>query len=178
MGCIPKWEGLWMAFPSVSALLFVPAFPSDRSNSGLSILRWVGGLIPQLGAVPNLWIWSLLVLFPFCWVFQLLSSPLGTGNLLLSWHLELSTGYPQFPIPHCWIPLFNFLTLCTSPCLLPHLILPTFSPPPPLFFPSSQPPRPLPPSTSHDYFVYRSKQDWNIHIFFFLSFTYCLWVVS
>ena len=115
MGWIPRWGSLWMAFPSVSAPLFVPVFPLDRSNSGLKFWRWVGGPIPQLGAMPNLWIWSLQVLSPLCWVFQLMSSLLGPGSLLLSWHLGLSGGYPQFPIPHCYTPLFNFLTLCTSP---------------------------------------------------------------
>ena len=35
MGWIPMWGSLWMAFPSVSALLFVPAFPLDRNHSGL-----------------------------------------------------------------------------------------------------------------------------------------------
>jgi hypothetical protein len=39
-----------MAFPSVSAPLFVPVFPLDRSNSGLKFWRWVGGPIPQLGS--------------------------------------------------------------------------------------------------------------------------------
>jgi hypothetical protein len=42
-----------MAFPSASAPLFVPVFPLDRRNSGLMCLRWLGGAIPQLGAVPN-----------------------------------------------------------------------------------------------------------------------------
>ena len=32
-----------MAFPSVSAPLFVPPFPFDRINSGLTFSRWVGG---------------------------------------------------------------------------------------------------------------------------------------
>jgi hypothetical protein len=41
-----------MAFPSVSAPLFVPAFPLDRNNSGLIFLRWVGGPIPQPWAMP------------------------------------------------------------------------------------------------------------------------------
>jgi len=36
-------------------------------------------------------------------------------HLLLSWHLELSGSYPQFPISHCYVPLFKFLTHCTSP---------------------------------------------------------------
>jgi hypothetical protein len=42
MGLIPRWGCLWMAFPSVSVPFFVSAFPLDRNNSGLKILRWVG----------------------------------------------------------------------------------------------------------------------------------------
>jgi hypothetical protein len=38
VGWIPS---LWMAFPSVSAPLFVPIFPLDRSNSRLKFWRWV-----------------------------------------------------------------------------------------------------------------------------------------
>ena len=58
----------------------------------IKILRTVDGPICQLGTVPNLWIWSLEVLPPFCWVFQLMSSLLGPGSLLLSWNLGLSVG--------------------------------------------------------------------------------------
>jgi hypothetical protein len=47
-----------MAFPSVSAPLFVPEFSFDRSNSKLIFLRWVGGTIPQPGAMSSSWIWS------------------------------------------------------------------------------------------------------------------------
>jgi hypothetical protein len=47
MGWIPRWGSLWMAFPSVSAWLFVPVFPLD--NSGLKFLRMVGGLHPKTG---------------------------------------------------------------------------------------------------------------------------------
>ena len=87
------------------------------------------------GTMPNLWIWSQQVLPPLCGVFQLMSSLWGPGRLLLSWHLGLSGCYPQFPIPHCYTPLFNFLTLCTSPP----------SPPiPDSPFPSSLPPKFLP----------------------------------
>jgi hypothetical protein len=133
-----------MAFHSVSIPLFVPAFLSDRSNSALILghLRWVGGPMPQPRAMPNLWILSLHVLSPLCWVFQLLSSQLGHGSLLLSWHLRLSSGYPQFPIPHSYKPPFKFLTLCTSPtpCLLPQLILP----PPPFYLPLLSPSKVLP----------------------------------
>jgi len=70
MGSIPRLSSLWMSFSSVSVPLFVLAFPLDRMrNSGLNIFRWVGGPIPQLGAVPNLWAWSLQVLSPLCWIF-------------------------------------------------------------------------------------------------------------
>ena len=81
--------------------------------------------------------------------FQLMSSPWGPGRLLLSWHLGLSGCYPQFPIPHCYTPLFNFLTLCTSP---PSPLIPDFTP----LFPSDFS-KSLPPSTSFDYIVPPSK---------------------
>jgi hypothetical protein len=61
IGWIPRWSSLWMAFPLISAPLFVPALPFDRRNSGLIFLRWVGGPIFQLGAMPIHWIWSLQV---------------------------------------------------------------------------------------------------------------------
>jgi hypothetical protein len=59
VGWIPRWDSLWMVFPSVSAPLFVPVFPLDRSNSALKFWRWVGGLVPQPGAKLKLWIRSL-----------------------------------------------------------------------------------------------------------------------
>jgi hypothetical protein len=40
-----------MPFPSVSALLFVPVFPLDRSNSGLKFWKWVGGPNPSTGSL-------------------------------------------------------------------------------------------------------------------------------
>jgi hypothetical protein len=45
---IPRWGSLWMAFPSVSAPLLVPAILFDRRNSGLIFLRCICGLITQL----------------------------------------------------------------------------------------------------------------------------------
>ena len=39
MGWIPRWGPLWVAYPSVSALLFVPAFSLDRSI--LTKSHWV-----------------------------------------------------------------------------------------------------------------------------------------
>jgi len=41
-------DGLSFSFYSI----FVPFYPLDRKNSRLKFLRWVGGPIPQLGAVP------------------------------------------------------------------------------------------------------------------------------
>ena len=93
MGWIPRWGSLLVAFPSISAPLFVPVFPLDKGNSGLKFLRRVGGPICQPGAIPHLLIWSLQVLSPLCWVFQLISSLSGPGSLLLSWCLGLSVGY-------------------------------------------------------------------------------------
>jgi hypothetical protein len=55
IGCIPRWNSLWMAFPSVSAPLVISALPLGRSSSVLIFLRWVGGPIPQPGAMPNLY---------------------------------------------------------------------------------------------------------------------------
>ena len=86
-----------MAFPSVSALVVIPAFPLESNSSGLKFLRWVGGPIPQLGAMPIYWRWSLQVLSPCCWVFQLMSSPLGPGRLLHPWGLGFSSGSPHSP---------------------------------------------------------------------------------
>jgi hypothetical protein len=152
VGWIPRWGSLCMAFPSVSAPLFVPVFSLERKNSGLHFWRWVGGPIPQLGGggMPNFWIWSPQVLPPLFGVFLLMSSLWGLKRLLLSWHLGLSSCYSQFFIPHCYIPLFKFLTLCTSPSppipdSAPHC-------PPPLFLQS-----PSSPSTSLEYFVPPSK---------------------
>jgi hypothetical protein len=92
MRWIPTRGSLCMAFLSV--LLFVPALLFDMSNSELIFLRCVGGRIPQPEAMPMHWIWSLQVLLPLCWVFQLKFSLLGPGNFLGPCHLGLSSGYP------------------------------------------------------------------------------------
>jgi hypothetical protein len=55
MGLVSAYGmGLWMAFPSVYAPLFVSVFPLDRRNSGLIFLKCVGGPILQPGPVPSL----------------------------------------------------------------------------------------------------------------------------
>jgi hypothetical protein len=93
MGWIPMWGSLWTAFSSDSALLFAPAFPFDRSNSGLIFFRWVDGLIPEPGAMPLDWIWSLQVLSPLCWVLWLMSSlsVLGTSWVTGIWDFLVAT---------------------------------------------------------------------------------------
>jgi hypothetical protein len=159
-------------FPSDSVPLSVPVFPLDRSNSGLKFWRWVGGPIPQPGAIPNFRIWSLQVILSLCWVFQLMSSPLGPGSLLLSCHLGLSGGFLQF-IPHCYTSLFNFLTFCTSPPSPPTPDpAPSFSPPPLLFLLS--PSYPLPPMIASFPLLSKSKA-FTLWLSFFLSF---IWSMS
>ena len=151
-----------MTFPSVYVSFFVPVFPLNRNTSRLTILRYVGGPIPQLGAVPIYWRWFLQVLSPLCCIFWLKSSQLGPGSLFLPLLLGLSSSYPQFTIPHCYILLLDILTLCIF--LLP---LPISEPAP--LFPS---PSSLPGSSSisYDNFVPPSIEAQNS--FFFLWFKY------
>ena len=127
MGWIPTWGGLWIAFPSVSDPCFVLAFPWDRNNSGLKILRWVNGHIPQLGAISLYWMWSLQVIFPLCWAFWLMTSPLGPESL----------PHPLIKGNFKWFLLFQTPLCCTFPfipgsgllsCLPSHLILSSFFP--------------------------------------------------
>jgi hypothetical protein len=51
MGWIPRLGSLWMAFPSVSAPLFVPAVPFDRRNSGFIFLSWVNPFYLWIGKI-------------------------------------------------------------------------------------------------------------------------------
>jgi hypothetical protein len=97
VGWIPRWGSLWMAFPSVSALLFVPEFSLDKSNSELKLWRSMGDPIPQPGAMIHFWIWSLQVLSPL----------LGTSANIIpigSWEplsfLASGTFWWLSPVPH------------------------------------------------------------------------------
>ena len=67
--------------------------------------------------------------------FRLKSSLLGPGSLSIPWCLGPSNGYPQFLIPHYYIILFDFLTLCTSLLSPPVPDTAPFISPPPLSFP-------------------------------------------
>jgi hypothetical protein len=89
--------------------------------------------------VPNLWIWSLQVLFPLCWIIQLMSSPIGSCFPGMS---EFLVATPNSPSPTA-IQLYLFP--CPSlllPFLLLHVILS------PLFPLPSYPSQVPPPSTS------------------------------
>jgi hypothetical protein len=113
MGFSPRLSGLWMSFSSVSALLFVYKFPLDRSNSGLKNWRWVDDPIPQPGALPNFWIWSLQVLDHFLGsLANFIPFQIWDPLAFLSYGTFLWLS--QFSIPHCYTTLFNFLTLCIS----------------------------------------------------------------
>ena len=83
------WDGspgggcLWMAFPLVSVLLFVPVFPLDRSNSELKFWRWVGDPHLSIGGCAYLLeVVSTGFLSPLLVIFSM-----SHGSLLLTWHL-------------------------------------------------------------------------------------------
>jgi hypothetical protein len=81
--------------------------------------------IPQLGAVPIYWRWSLQVLSPLCWVFPLKPLPLAP---------ETFKWLPQIPVPLCYTFLLNVPILCTA-LLSPPIPVPApFYPPPPLLY--------------------------------------------
>jgi hypothetical protein len=128
-----------MAFPSIFFPFFVSAFLLDRNNSGLKILRWMGGPSPQLGAMTMYWIWILQVLSLLCLVVCLMASLLDPENLSLPKHQGLSSDPPPTPHLHCYI--FILPTFWTS-----FLSLPTPNPAPFFHSPSSLPLRYLCPS--------------------------------
>ena len=128
MGWIPRWGSLRMAFTSVSAPFLSLSFLWGKNNSGLKISTWLGGPIPQLGAMPIYWRLSLQVLSPLCWVFWPMSALLGPGKLLLPWNLGRSSDYP----PSSPSPTATYLYSISWPsdllsCPFPYLVLSPFS---------------------------------------------------
>ena len=98
MGYILMWGSLWMAFPSVSAPLFVPVFLFNMNNSGSKFLKMV--MDPSLNQTQFLT--SGYGFYRFSLPFVGISpnvNPVGSCDPLVSWNLELSVGFPQFPIP-------------------------------------------------------------------------------
>jgi hypothetical protein len=128
MGWIPRWSCLWVAFPSVSVLFFVPNFPLGRNISGLRFLSSVCVPIPQLGTVPIYWRWSLKVLSPLCFIFQLKSTPLGLGSLPGIW--DFLVVIPSFPSPTATYNYWFLGPLYFSPVPSNNLSCPSFSFPP------------------------------------------------
>jgi hypothetical protein len=94
MGWILRRGSLWMAFPSVSVPFFVPIPFLDRNISGIKILRWVGGLIPQLGAMSIYWRWSLQVLSFLCCIEKRFLFALVLQNER-RWHRRISRPTKQ-----------------------------------------------------------------------------------
>jgi hypothetical protein len=132
----PSLDGLSFSLCSI----FVPAFPLDRNNCGLKIMRWVGGPISLMGAMSIYWRWSLPFLSPRCWAFQIRSLPcvLGASYIHGVWDfLEV----PPSLTPHCCIFLI-IIFLAHWTCLLSPLYLILL----PFAYPSPLPPRSLPPS--------------------------------
>jgi len=107
-------------------------------------------------------------------LFQLLSSLLDPGWLLLPRHWGLSSGYLWVPISHCNKPALNFLILCTCPQFL-HTPDPA-----PLLFPlfSSVPGSSLPLSPMIILFFLLSRTEaltfWSSFFLCFIWFESCI----
>jgi hypothetical protein len=122
----PKWDV--SGWPFLHSLLhFCPCISFRQEHFWVKIKKGRYP-IPQPWAMPNLWMWSLEVFSPLCWVFQLMTPPLDPRYLLISWKQEHSGCYTQNSISQCYI-----LLLISWPsvhlCLLhPHLVMPAFFP--------------------------------------------------
>lgn len=165
-----------MSLPSVSAPIFCPWLSFGKEYFWVKNFEVVGW--PHLStAVLIYWRSTLQVLSPLHCAFPLESSPLGPGSLSLPWHLGPFSGCSLFLITHCYIFLFDFLTLCTS--LLPPPVpaaVPLF-PPPSLSL--SDPPLPPPPEKvlkPHPHPNAGLKHSHSGLPFFYAP--YVLWVVS
>jgi hypothetical protein len=93
--------------------------------------------------------------------------PVGSWEALAFMASGIFWLLPQLPNPHCYTPLFNFLTLCTSP---PSPSIPDSSPLSLPLFSSSQVP---PTFYFFDYFVSRTKAS-TLWSSFLLSFMWSM----
>lgn len=154
-----------MAFPSVSAPLFVPEFPFDRRNSGFTFLRWVGSPIPQHGAVYIHWIWSLQVFSPHLLGISTNVIPVGsweTFGSLASGTFKWLPPAPHYPLLHISVPFPD--PLYFTPLLWNLILLPLPSP-------FSLPFRSLPLTTEIVFFPFLSRTEAStIWSSFFLGF--------
>jgi hypothetical protein len=111
VGWIARWDSLWVAFPSVSALLFVPVLPLDRNNSGLKFWRWVGSSIPQLRGYALTSEYGLNRFSPLpLWGISANVIPVGSWEALL--FLASGTFWLPLPGPH---PIATHLCLISWP---------------------------------------------------------------
>ena len=120
------------------------------------IHQWVGIHIPPLGALSIFWRWSLQAPYPHCWAFWLRSFTMNSGILPHPRSMGLPGDSP------CTQHIFHsfFWPSGHLSCLSPYLILLPIPLLPPF------PPKSLPLSASHDYFVASSK--WDLSILYFL----------
>ena len=122
--------------------IFVPVFHLDRKISGFKNLRCMGGPVPQLGAVPNYWRWSLQVPSPPPFFFLVISAKshppwlLGASHFPVVWDFLVATPVPHCPLLHVSVqfpdPLY-FSPVPSSACSCP-----LFSPLPPFRSPSGR----------------------------------------
>ena len=119
---------------SLYSIFFSLLSLSNRNNSGLKILGWVDGLIPQLG--PVFMRLSPMVLSPRCQVFCLMSSPVAPGSLLNPGHLGLSGVPPVTPYIFLFILLALWASLLSLPTPDTSHNFSYFSPLPPRFLPT------------------------------------------
>ena len=94
-GAIPGWPFLHLFH------IFVPVLPLDWNISGKKTnkqtnkpWRWVGGLIPGLGAVPIYWRRFPQVLSAPSLCIMAFVIPFSPGILIFLWCLRLSSSYP------------------------------------------------------------------------------------
>ena len=128
-----------MAFLSVSAPFLSLDFLKIATILGQKVCKWLGGPLPQLGAMNIYWRWSLQVPSSHSWAFCLRSSPLSPGSLSHPRSLELSRVPPNYTPAYFHSNFWPSLSYLPSYLILP----PLFSLPHPLSHPD--PCLPLPP---------------------------------
>jgi hypothetical protein len=123
--------------------IFCPCLPFGQEHFWAKIFEMGGWPHPSTGAMPIYWNWSVQIVSPLSWVFIAKVIDIGSWEPLPSVGMALSRHYPQFPIPQCYMFLFNFPTLYTFLLSFPIPNPVSLSP-----SPSSLPSKSLLPSTS------------------------------
>jgi hypothetical protein len=114
MGWILRWGGLWMAFPSVSALCFCPCIFFRQEQ--FWVKKFEMGGCPHLSTDDHTCLLDVVSTSSLCWVFWLILFLLDAGNLSLSpWHLGLASSPPTPPPPLLYISIHSPYLLDFSP---------------------------------------------------------------